>query len=311
MKYFILITLFTFISCYKVSAIKPVKPAVKNSQIKIMTFNMWLGGEAGKQPINKSIEVIQMANAGIVGAQETYGNATPQADNSAKMAQSMGWNHIDQGDQDATMTKYEIIESTPSKRGSKIKIGNNQFIWFFNCHLNYIPYQPYQLAAIKYGDYPFILTEEEAIKWARSTRIAEVQKIIAEVKEKMKGKWPVVVTGDFNEPSHLDWTQRAANAGICKIKVEWPSTKSFTDIGMKDAYRTFRPNEVAYPGKTWSSIDRPGEIHDRIDFIFYTGSQLKLINCEIIGEASNKTDIIVSGYPSDHRSVVATFKWIK
>jgi len=309
MKYFQLFILLLCLACEKIPANNPQMPTDKGTQIRIMTFNMWHGGDAGKQPLAKSIQTIQIAKAGIVGAQETHGLATPRPDNSAKMAASLGWNHIDQGDYDATMTKYEIIETTPSKHGSKIKIGENQFIWFFNCHLGYIPYQPYQLASIKYGEYPFITTEKEAIEWANKTRIGEVTKIVAEVKEKMNENWPVIVTGDFNEPSHLDWTQKAADAAICKIKVEWPSTKAFTDLGMKDAYRTYHPDEVAFPGKTWSAIDSPGEVHDRIDFIFYIGDRLKLINAEIIGEPSDQSDIQITNYPSDHRSVVATFEW--
>ncbi len=311
MRYSILILLVIFFACNEVTAEKAEDTGEKDRAIKIMTFNMWHGGDAGKQPLNKTIETIEKSGAGIVGAQETYGTASPRPDNSVAIAQRLGWEQVDQGGYHAILTKYEVLETSSSKRAFKIKTGDNQFVWFFNCHLGYIPYQPYQLAGIKYGEYPFISSEQEAIEWANKARMAEVNEIIVEVKEKLKEGYPVVVTGDFNEPSHQDWTQRAADAGICKIKVEWPSTKAFTDLGMKDAFRTFHPDEVAFPGKTWTSIDSPGEVHDRIDFIFFSGTNLKLTNVEVIGEKAENANIVIPNYPSDHRSVVATFEWIK
>ncbi|MNE77134.1 hypothetical protein D3C80_1734240 [compost metagenome] len=77
---------------------------------------------------------------------------------------------------------------------------------------------------------------------------------MASIQSVMKENVPIFLTGDFNEPSHLDWTKRAAEAGLCQLKVEWPSTKSFTSIGLKDAYRTIYSNEVKYPGKTWTPV---------------------------------------------------------
>ncbi|SMO52401.1 Exonuclease III [Saccharicrinis carchari] len=302
--------IFFLASCKTNSSTKPVRNKKEESgPIKIMTFNMFHGGDAGGQPMSKSIAVMRAAEAGIVGVQESHGYGDPRSDLSAQMAGNMGWRHVDQGSYDAIMTKYTIEETSNNKMAVKIKIDKDKFLWIINCHLMYIPYQPYQLNNKKYGDYPFLSTEEEAIAAANKTRKKEVDKLVKIVEEKIKDGWPVIVTGDFNEPSHLDWTQAAAAAGIKKIKVEWPSTRAFTNIGMKDAYRSYRPDEVKYPGNTWTSFDSPGEIHDRIDFIFYIGDQLELISAEVVGESLDKADIAVQNYPSDHRAVVATFEW--
>ncbi|MBI9064397.1 MAG: endonuclease/exonuclease/phosphatase family protein [Marinilabiliaceae bacterium] len=281
----------------------------KDETINIMSFNMWHGGDGGEQPLTKSIEVIRAAQAGIVGAQESAGYGDPRPDNSARMAGNMGWRQIDQGTRDGIMTKYKIVETLPSKKGVKIKIDEDKYIWFFNCHLGYIPYQPYQLGNKKYGDYPFIDTEEEAIKWASDTRLYQIEAYLEDIEKVKDDGWPIVLTGDFNEPSHQDWTQEAADAGIVQLKVEWPCTKALVDYGFIDAFRQANPDEVKQPGKTWSSIPTLGEIHDRIDFIFYMGDQLKLIESKTIGEPSDKSDIKVVNYPSDHRAVVASFKW--
>ncbi len=51
----------------------------------------------------------------------------------------------------------------------------------------------------------------------------------------------------------------------------------------------------------------PSDHHDRIDFIFFEGSGVKIEHIEIVGEDREHADIVVTPYPSDHRAVVATF----
>ena len=41
--------------------------------VRIMSFNLWHGGDAGKQPLEQTIEVIKNAKADVVGLQETSG----------------------------------------------------------------------------------------------------------------------------------------------------------------------------------------------------------------------------------------------
>ena len=43
--------------------------------IRVMSFNLWHGGDAGGQPLKQTIAVITRARADIVGLQETAGLA--------------------------------------------------------------------------------------------------------------------------------------------------------------------------------------------------------------------------------------------
>ena len=64
---------------------------------------------------------------------------------------------------------------------------------------------------------------------------------------------PVFLIGDFNEPSHLDWTQAAANAGLhFGKKVDWPTSRAVTNAGLTDSFRQLRPDEINDRGKTWT-----------------------------------------------------------
>jgi endonuclease/exonuclease/phosphatase family metal-dependent hydrolase len=41
--------------------------------LRVMTFNIWVGGESGGQPLDQTAKVIQAAKADVVGVQECCG----------------------------------------------------------------------------------------------------------------------------------------------------------------------------------------------------------------------------------------------
>ena len=127
---------------------------------------------------------------------------------------------------------------------------------------------------------------------------------------------PVFVTGDFNEPSHLDWTQEAANATArpYDLKVEYPASKKMSNLGLVDAFRKVWPDEIARTGYTWTPGTPPPNIgpveaHDRIDFVYYWGNGVTAIDAMTVGidQMNPNTDIGITGYPSDHRAVLGSF----
>jgi exodeoxyribonuclease III len=283
----------------------------KSKNLIVLSFNIWVGGEAGGQPIDKSVEVIRLSEAMVAGIQEGHSynsDGTFKSNNAMKIAEMLGWNYFSQG-RSAIITSLSLVDSTAERRGVKLQLGENEYFWIFNCHLYHMPYQPYQLAGIKYGDFPFISTEQEAIDYANQTRREEISKYLKEIIEVMKEGWPVILTGDFNEPSFLDWTEKAKQSGIKPLKVEWPTTKSCAEIGMLDSFREVHPDEVSVTGETWSSLDTPGEIHDRIDFILFKGKYLKVEDSYTIGFNDGKSDKGMDDYPSDHRAVCTNFIW--
>jgi len=280
--------------------------------VRVMSFNIWIGGEAGGQPLEQTAAVIRAAKADIVGIQESFGSGNPAPDNAKKIAEILGWQHVNQGGSTSVISRFPIVGTTPSKWGVLIELSDSQKIYCFNAHLAPSPYQPYQLADIEYGSGRFIKTEQEAIEEARQARGRQVDSALAEMKQVADQGLPMFLTGDLNEPSHQDWTAAAAEAGHCQIKVEYPTTKAFTNFGFQDAFRAYHPDETKVRGYTWTPIkaeDDPSERHDRIDFVFSRGDQVRLIKVEVVGESKQRgADIVVTPYPSDHRAVVAEFK---
>jgi exodeoxyribonuclease-3 len=287
--------------------------ATLGADLRVMTFNLWHGGDAGKQPLAQSAAVIRAARADLVGFQETrgYGRNGSPPNNGRRLAELLGWHYFEQGSSPGIASRFPIVTNTPGKLGVTVRLPSGKTVTHFNVHLMHAPYQPYQLLGIPYADAPFIKTAAEAVTEARKARGREVDELIAELKPALTRGEPVFLTGDFNEPSHLDWTERAVQAGRHPVAVAYPATQAVMGAGMADAFRTVFPDEVAKPGVTWTPItqsDDPKDHHDRIDFVFFAGKDVSVKACAVVGESAKFADVVVAPWPSDHRAVVATFE---
>lgn len=285
--------------------------AAEPETLRVMTFNIWVGGEAGRQPLSQTTKVIEAARADLVGMQETLGGERngQRSDAARTVARQLGWHCLDQGDGTAVISRHEITGCTPKKWGVCIELPSRRRVWLFNVHFAHAPYQPYQLLRIPYADAPFISGAREAINAARQARERQVTAMLAELNAVRDGHSAIFVTGDFNEPSPLDWTDAAFAAGRCPVAVKWPTAAAVLDAGFVDAYRHTHPDPLQAPGYTWTPTtadDDPKDRHDRIDFVLVGGQGVTVIKAEVVGESPERADVVVAPYPSDHRGVVAT-----
>ena len=269
-------------------------------RFRVLTLNIQNDAENGRAPA--IAELIRRSGADVVGLQEA-------GDNGPVLARLLGFNYAKVGDDTAVLSRYALTAATPGPRQVTVAFGDGRQLRVLDLHLLYKPYQPYQLLHIPY-DGPDLSTEAEAIDWASRTRGAETAAALQELSASDTGDAPTVVVGDFNEPSHLDWTDAAVRAGRQPLKVAWPQTSAFAAAGFKDAYRELNPDEAAKPGFTWTpttSPSDPKDHHDRIDFVLYRGRGLAARRALVVGESAATSDIVVAPYPSDHRGVAADF----
>jgi len=118
---------------------------------------------------------------------------------------------------------------------------------------------------------------------------------------------PMIVGGDMNTPSHLDWTEQTKDRHNGLV-VPWQTTKELEKMGLIDSFRQLHPDPNEHSGITWDVKGKRDE--HRIDYIFYKGNALKAIESETykahIGDA-----LVLDGkeipYPSDHGLVLTTF----
>jgi hypothetical protein len=270
--------------------------------VRVMTYNILLGG-ARYGPISQTVGIINAAQADIIGVQEGFSGG------SQAIATALGFFHHNFNTDIAILSRYPFVSVL--SHGVVVQLSPTQQAYVFDTHLAPNPYQPYDF---RNG---VITTEAQAIASAQATRGAATTSLLNEMSSALASGAPVFLTGDFNEPSHLDWTQEAADAGLhFGKKVAWPASTAVTNAGLVDAFRELRPDEVNDLGYTWT----PGypaptvsanEVHDRIDFVYYSGINVAATIAENLGYDTNdgSTDIGTkpNPYPSDHRAVVVEF----
>ncbi len=89
---------------------------------------------------------------------------------------------------------------------------------------------------------------------------------------------PVFLGGDFNTLSHLDWSERFADApGHGGLVLDWPVMRMFDEAGFLDTYRFANPDAARYPGRTWSPYAGFGFAPGRIDYILAKGDAVRVL----------------------------------
>lgn len=293
----------------------------KEQTIRVMSFNLWHGGDgcgfSKDSSIRFQLEAIRKAKADIVGFQEQTDNSNEER--AKLLADNLGWNYYKISDSRAVISRFSMTPITATTaqpqnhHGSAgtnaqavlLHLNEKKQIVFGVLHLMYTPYEPYDIADKK------LKTKQEAEESANKARLHEVKFMLDAIQTYLQKELPVVLVGDFNEPSCLDWTEQAIkdrNDTVLTFAVNWPASRLLLDSGFEDVYRTIHPDVKHKPGFTWTS--RPGlwrtpEIHDRIDLIHTTKKNIKATGAWIVGEDSPLSDIIVEPWPSDHRAVVA------
>ena len=277
-------------------------PLVK--ELSVMTYNLWVGGTQVNDYHNKQIRFLGSSGVDIVGLQEsTDGHAI-------RLAQALGWDYW-QGNDVGIISRYPIVEVYPATSNAgavRIALDGDKQVILWNAHLGYTPYGPYDFC-FDNMDKDVVITRE-----AQSGRTGQMIEIMDRMKEELKraDKTPVLLTGDFNAPSHLDWTDSTKQLHCGVGSVLWPTSMYPTMAGLVDSYRVVHRDPVAQPGITWSPIylnnnGRP-EPKDRIDFIFHKGLQVLESDTVVIGNPKPEPNHEDNEWTSDHAAVKAIFK---
>lgn len=242
------------------------------------------------------------------------------------------------------LSKYPIEEQAPicpseknavSVLKARIRI-NGRTVVVYSAHLDYTHYacylpRGYNGVTWKKMDGP-ITNGTEVEKANRESMRDEAIYHFIEDSKKEKGNI-ILLGGDFNEPSHLDWNEKTKDLWDHHgTIVHWDCSTMLMKAGFKDAYRTKFPNPVTHPGFTFPSDNKgvseqklswapEADERDRIDFIYYMPSKkIRLKDAVIVGPSQsiirgkrmeeNSSDRFfepVNVWPTDHKAVMATF----
>jgi len=285
----------------------PAPAADPSMTLKVMSFNIFYGGDelnlqtrqfckdpAGcPETLDQVAVAIRASGADVVGLEEATMNTCP-------LAQKLGW-HCSPRTQ--IISRYPIVDP-PGANGLYVFVEPlpGRVVAVSDVHLPSDPYGPYE---IRDG-----ATLDQVLRLENDLRVPDIQDELRALPPLAARGIPVFLTGDFNTPSHLDWTQAVADTRAdVPFPVQWPVSKALTNVGFRDSFRVVHPDPVAKPGFTWTPGSPEGEkveVHDRIDWVLSMGASAT--DSKVVGEGGNpNTDIAVDPWPSDHRGIVSTF----
>ena len=248
-----------------------------------------------------------------------------------------------QGTDVCVLSKYPIEEvvtglsTVPGGVDMKVRIDvEGRDVLLYPAHLDYTHYAcylPRGYDGVTWKKLPAPDGNPEAVLRMNraSTRVEAVAAFLEEVARERADL--ILLAGDFNEPSHLDWTD--ATCGMWDHNgcvVPWDCSVRLYDAGFRDVYRVLHPDPATHPGFTYPA-DNPAtavekltwapdaDERDRIDFIYYlpggvfvpkrvevVGPSSSIVRSERVRETGEDTFIEPLGvWPTDHKGVLATF----
>ncbi|MER7499682.1 endonuclease/exonuclease/phosphatase family protein [Nonomuraea pusilla] len=288
-------------------------------ELKALSWNLWHGGSQVRNGREKQLKFLLEQDVDVVGVQESSGVAVRE------LGEALGWDYYQAGADVGILSRYPITARGPEPSASGLPVSNVRVrlderrgtelaVW--NAHLGYTPYGPYDAC---FGKMP---VERLLEREAQSKRTGQIEGIMRAMAPELEasGRSPVLLMGDFNAPSHLDWTDANRRCGYGDVP--WPTSVAPAEAGMLDTYRVAHPDPAADPGITWSPIYKTftggyghdshagePEPQDRIDFIHVKGD-LSVLSSEAVVEGTPRP---IPGHQdnawtSDHAAVLTVFK---
>lgn len=292
-QYRLLIILFTFLISLSVFS-------QTSESLSVMTWNIWHGGLHGdkasdfeKDSANTRnvLKVLNEKKPDILLMQETYCCGM-------EIAKEAGYPYSQRGSSNLSIHSiYPIIDSIKlfrdfNSHGVVLDVDGNKIL----CINIWLHYLPAYFEDVKTKPPDSLILGEEA------TRLQEIEAILHEIDSLKKiYQMPVIVGGDFNSGSHLDWVESTKEWHYNKV-VEWPVSKAMEASGYKDSFREANPDPALTMEGTWGFLHED-IISDRIDYIYYLGNGLRTIRSEIVMD-----DPEGGFFNSDHRAILTEFK---
>jgi len=301
--------------------------------LRVLVWNVLHGANDVVDGAEKALAVIRASNADLVLMQESYDIDGDRPLLGAWLAEQLGWNQW-QADSPhlCILTRFDITERFTHEPWHAVGArlvddrGRDFIAWSI-----WIDYRDYITGKLR--DTPDItdgdLLESEFV---RSQRLPQAQRIIAQLETlgHLDLSIPLLVGGDWNTPSHLDWTLDTSRVYKRRRALDLPVSLAMAEAGFIDSFRTVHPNPVQRPGITWSPMYRTSGGKDqgfeRIDRLYIhrpdavnegedgpkAGWKLKPVAGQVYPIVWEDDTIPVPDrqFPSDHGAVLMELRFI-
>lgn len=316
---------------------------------KVLQFNIWQEGTVVPGGFEAVADEIVRSDADFVTLSEVRNyHGTRFCDRIVQALQQRGATYYSFYSEDSgLLSRYPITDSLtiyPLKddRGSLYKavtrIGQTE-VALYTAHLDYRNCAYYDVRGYNGNTWEKEepVTDPDSVIYLnrRSVRDDAIRQFLAAAEQDRQAGRIVLLGGDFNEPSHRDWTEATASMRDHHgLIIPWDVSSLLEQAGYIDAYRACYPDPVTHPGFTcpadcpdidiqrliWSP---EADDRDRIDFIFYAPHEgLTLQSANLIGprgdilrgkrvteQSADSITPPLGVWPTDHKAVLATFAY--
>ena len=271
--------------------------------VKVLQWNIWNGGiHLGNDGQARVIEMLKDADADIITMQEAYGAQQ-------RIAQALGYNLATSGPVEnlALYTRFPIIEKIrPSQafnsNPSILKLPSGRNLLVNSLWIRFAHHPSYSGSFRNKGYDTKDFIHEDATRG-----LVDLKKIWRDDTEPRVDEdenLAVLLSGDFNSGSHLDWTAAASDYHGGYGPVELPISKyMIEELGFKDSYRVLHPDECEYHDGTFAVIY--GQLlNSRIDYTYYRGRDVKPLSAKIVRTTYEIDDV----WASDHAGYMTYYE---
>jgi endonuclease/exonuclease/phosphatase family metal-dependent hydrolase len=254
----------------------------------VLNWNIWHGGcHLGPEGARRVLDLIRAVRPDLVTLQEAYGSQE-------MFAEELGMHLLTT----APSANLAILSRFPIKA---LPVSHGSFQSLL-AEITLPDGRPLQLASwwLRYASYAGGLYHtpghDTAVWIADDTRLsaADARSILEkDIAPNRRPGVPLVIGGDFNSCSHLDWTAAASRWHGGYGPVAFPTSLLMAAAGCRDTFRERYPDETARPDGSFAVIYGHKQ-HARIDFIYQDG--LRVLEADIIRTHPE----IGFAWPSDH-----------
>ena len=324
------------------------QPAKKKKKIVVLQFNLWQEGTVVPGGFEAIVNEIERSDADFVTLSEVRNyqgiDFTKKLVGALEKKGKKYYSFMSEGSgliSKYEIQKHEVVYPLENDRGSVHKIITQigrQRVAVYTAHLdfrNYACYLPRGYDGLTWKKLPAPVTDTISMRQMNlaSFRDEAIRTFIQDAESEIRMEALVFLGGDFNEPSHLDWTDATKNLYDHNgVVYQWDLSTLLYQSGFIDAYRQLYPSPVSHPGFTFPSDNKDIKVNsltwaptaderERIDFIYYyPNKNLSLLSAEVLGpdtsiirserirETSQDIFIAPKGvWPTDHKAVISTF----
>ncbi len=293
--------------------------------LRVMAWNVLHGSNDVDDGPEKTLAVIRDAAPDVVLMQESYDIDGDRPKLGKWLSEQLGWNyHQGESPHLCVLTPLEMDATFLHHQwhglGALLTDGHGRSLLAWSIWLDYRSFITYELR-----DNPGMTDELLlAAESERSARLPQVRALLEHIDGAghLAADVPVIVGGDWNTPSHLDWTTDTARVFKRRRALDLPVSIAMHDAGFTDTFRAVHPDPVQQPGITWSPMFRTsGETEqgfDRIDRIYLKNPEpsaeswsLHPVSGTVLPTPWEDDGIEVRDrmFPSDHGAVVMDMEW--